>query len=459
MNERISIGALISKNNDNYVINNFMLVNMFEDNMAEILTGDSAGVLFPACYGQNKKYSSYILPDVSSYILNTEGIDIGDGVFVFDTISNLFESCIGMEFKFVENEKKFEIINMPEKDIDELPSIIELPEEEFLEAKDVDIDDMVKSIKEKVVAQDDAVNRLCNLVIHNQMIFSDDEDLDLAPYDKKTILLYGKTGTGKKEIIKQISDYLNVPVLRLDAFSFNDETYSQRGPFGIYGDLLIKTNYDLKQAEHGIVIIDEINKILEQEDIRDIYREFIQRNIVNFLDCNDSVQCLIGEGEQTKEFNFDTSKVTTILIGDFDKIEKRNNRFSGFNAGENKQTKDNCSYLIDLGFTDSLALRIGAYVKTKDLLPQDLERISKESVISPLALKKYFYSKRGIDLVFNDEFIKNIAQKAYETGKGAKGIQISFESAFEKLETNSLNTDSDKVLIGHDKVRKIGAKK
>lgn len=460
MNERISIGALVTRNNDNYMINSFMLVNMFEDNMAEILTGDSAGTLYPACYGPNKKYSSYILPEVTSYLLNTEGIDIGDGVFVFDTIGNMFENCIRMEFKFVNNEQKFEIINIPENNVEDLYPTIEAEQEsEVLDAKSVNENDMKESIKEKVVAQDDAVNRLCNLVLHNQMIFSDNEDLKLAKYDKKNILISGKKGTGKKEIIKQISEYLDLPLVKLDAFSFNEDTYNQRGAFGIYGDLLIKTNYDIQKAERGIIVIDEINKILEQDDVRDIYKEFIQRNIVSFLDCNDKVTGTINEGEEVKEFDFDISKVTIILVGDFEKVEKKVNSYLGFGVQNNKKSEDFASYLMNLGFDDSLVFRINAHVKTKDLLPQDLEKISKESIISPLVLKKYFYSKKGIDLIFDDDFIKNIAQKAYEAGMGAKGIQAILESACEKLETISLDEDCDKILIDEDKVRKIGAKK
>ena len=455
--DKISIGALLSKNGDNYVINNFMLVNMFEDNMAEVLTGDDAGSLYPACYGPNKKYSNYILPDVTSYLLNTDEIDIGDGVFVFETIGSLFENCIGLEFQFDEDNKKFQVVNTIEEDIYPTDLVEEVAEED--EVENINAHEMKESIKEKVVAQDEAVNKLCNLVLYNQMIFSDSEDLKLAPYDKKTILVSGKTGTGRKEIIKQIADYLEVPLIKLDAFSFNDDSYSQRGAFGIYGDLLIKTNYNVEQAEHGIIVIDEINKILEQDDVRDIYKEFVQKNIVDFLDCNDRVQGAITEGDQMKEFDFDTSKVTTILIGDFDKIEKKKKCISGFGIEESKEASNYCSYLRNLGFNDSLVFRIGAHVKTKDLLPQDLEKITRESIISPLVLKKYFYSKKGIDLIFNDDFVTNIARKAYETGLGAKGIRVSFESACDKLEASFLDEDCEAVLVEQDKVRKIGAKK
>lgn len=438
---KINIGALISKNGDNYVINNFMLVNMFEDNMAEVITGDDAGSRYPACYGPNKKYSSYILPEVTNYLLNTDEIDIGDGVFFFETIDILFENCIGLEFKFDEDNKKFQIVNTIEK------------------VKNINVSEMKESIKEKVVAQDEAVKKLCNLVLHNQMIFSDSKDLKLAPYDKKNILLSGKTGTGKKEIIKQISEYLDVPFIKLDVFSFMEDSYSQRGAFGIYGDLLIKTNYDVEKAEHGIIVIDEINKIFEQDDVRDIYKEIVQENIVNFLDCNDRVQGSIAEGDEIKEFDFDTSKVTTVLIGDFDGIGKKKKIISSFGSEDSSKASNFCSYLKNLGFNNSLVSRIDAYVKTNDLLPQDLEKIAKESIISPLVLKKYFYRKKGIDLEFNDDFVKNLAEKAYETGMGAKGIRVSFESTCDQLEDSFFDGDCETVLVEREKVRKIGTKK
>jgi ATP-dependent Clp protease ATP-binding subunit ClpX len=303
-------------------------------------------------------------------------------------------------------------------------------------------------LNEYVVGQEGA-KRTLSVAVYNhykrvQMMQSDDQDIELQ---KSNILLLGPTGCGKTLLAQTLAKILNVPFAIADATALTEAGYVGEDVENILLKLIQAADYDVKKAETGIIYIDEVDKIARKADnpsiTRDVSGEGVQQALLKILEgTTASVPPQGGRKHPHQEFlAIDTTNILFICGGAFanlDKVIERRVGHQGVGFGASIQTKEQ----RDLGqtFAECLPEDLVQY----GLIPEFIGRLPVMSAIHQLSrdelmqilteprnalIKQFqrFFEFDGIELVFADEALVSIANKALERETGARGLRSIIE--------------------------------
>ena len=302
---------------------------------------------------------------------------------------------------------------------------------------DIDIDKVIKEISSRIVGQEQAIQTLVTNIYHNQRLIDsleNNEEASMNELDTKkvSILLDGTTGTGKTAIAKEIARILKLPIVRVNANSFSQTGYVGPTITDILEKLIKEANGDIELAKRGIVFIDEIDKIAEQDSTHHSMKLGVQQELLGFMS-GSSYEVREGNGFFAPTIDFDTSKLTFILSGAFTdiknaKIKENNKKTLGFEtlqpASQQRTYVIDSQDYIDYGLMEEFFGRIKVITATKTYNVEDLKKILLESKISPLkgledTCKMYGYS----GITYNEELIQIITEEAYKMGTGARALQ------------------------------------
>ena len=288
---------------------------------------------------------------------------------------------------------------------------------------------LYKEIKNTIVGQDEQVKKILTTLYQNELINNEYEDNLLGL--KKHLLICGPTGTGKTETIRRIADNYDKAIAIVNATSYSETGYVGESVEDMLASLYYAADGDLDVAQEGILVIDEIDKLAEDGGKKShVSRLGVQRSLLKILEGN-IMNVNIIDGKLTSVISFDTSKLTVIGLGAFAGIIKPEKKIAlGFNSVSSNNMEDadyskiTSKDFVDYGMLPELMGRFTSRVYMHTLKKEDLRNILLFSNESPLILYKEYFKNLNIEFSYDDDFIDEVAEGAYNLDLGARGLKV-----------------------------------
>ena len=322
-----------------------------------------------------------------------------------------------------------------------------------------------KQIKEKldeyIIGQDEA-KRVLSVAVYNHykrinynlVARKEKEEKDLSiELEKSNILMVGPTGSGKTLLARTLAKILKVPFASADATTLTEAGYVGDDVENILLKLIQNADYDIAKAQRGIIYVDEIDKIARKTQnvsiTRDVSGEGVQQALLKIIESTvASVPPQGGRKHPHQEMlQIDTTNILFICGGAFvglnDIIQKRMNDSSiGFNADvKTKVENSQINFvkhlqpqdLIKFGLIPEFVGRLPVVVGLNDLNENALIRILTEPKNSIIKQYKKMFKIDEVDLNFEPDAIRAVAQKALELKTGARGLRTILEGSMLEL--------------------------
>ena len=283
--------------------------------------------------------------------------------------------------------------------------------------KEIDIKDFYLKTRKKIIDQDDALLDIITAVKMDQ--YAENAS------DRSRCFIIGPTGSGKTEILKTLGEYLDKPFIKIDTTQLTTPGYVGGTIEQQLSRLVNLSNGDIKRAESGIVVFDEIDKKAGNRD--ELFGRGFLDTLLPFLDGTDYI-IPVGTREN-KTFN--TSNLTIFASGSFLEIIKKHSldkKPIGFNAEFKSESiikpKIDAEDIFKMsGMPDEFVGRFPVVVQLNELGTESLMRILEQSEISQLQAEKRKFKHLGVDLSWEEKYVEAVAVEAKKLNRGARSLK------------------------------------
>lgn len=322
-------------------------------------------------------------------------------------------------------------------------------------------------LDEYVIGQDNA-KKILSVAVYNhykRVFFK--QELGDVELEKSNVLLAGPSGSGKTLLARTLARILNVPFAIADATTLTEAGYVGEDVENILVQLVQNAEYDLNAASRGIIYIDEIDKISRKSDspsiTRDVSGEGVQQALLKIIEGTEAnIPPKGGRKHPQQEFiRLNTSNILFIVGGAFIGLEKmveariRGNSM-GFGAHINNKKEQNLSQLLDqviptdlvqFGLIPEFIGRIPVITHVDELGVDDLVRVLTEPKNALTKQYQKLFEIDGVELNFETEALKAVANKAIERKTGARGLRNVLETVMLDIMYDLPNTAKGKQCI------------
>ncbi len=378
----------------------------------------------------------HICTDCMQKSFNSMNQQISDGKFNYSDLLNMPNISM-IDLSSLQNSMAQPKKIKKKKKAEEAKPVIDL--------KNIPAPHKIKATLDQYVIGQEKAKKVMSVAVYNHYKRVATNTMDEIEIEKSNMLMIGPTGSGKTYLVKTLARLLDVPLAIADATSLTEAGYIGDDIESVVSKLLAAADNDVEKAEHGIIFIDEIDKIAKKKNTnqRDVSGEAVQQGMLKLLEGSD-VEVPVGANSKNAMVPLTTVNTRNILFicgGAFPDLEniikeRLNKQASiGFYA-DLKDKYDNDPHLLEkvtvedirsFGMIPEFIGRLPIIFTLEGLDEDALVKILKEPKNAILKQYQKLLALDEVKLEFEDGALRAIAKKALEKNTGARALRAILE--------------------------------